>query len=186
MKNQTNPCATFSLKTYDVPLTVGTNAFGSLNNAYRSSMTWSNVDLKTIMGTMWETYDYFTITLVSSISAGVTATPANIFDRSGIINLQGLQFINSSYSISAKANLPLISVGIVSYAMVTVGSLTQNNFLSGAMFVKGKSIVDLSITLTRVTDGTLLLGTGITGTDQLGVFPHQIYQFRIDGVNYKE
>jgi hypothetical protein len=131
MNNSTKQSALFSLKTYDLPLTPGTNSIGTLNNAQRSSMTWTNVDIKTIVGTMWEKYEYFIITLVSAISAPITAVPTNIFDRTAIINLQGLQFINSSYSIASKSNSPLAQIGTSIYTTINAGTLTQNNFMSG-------------------------------------------------------
>ncbi len=178
----TTQSAMFSLKTYDLPLTPGQNTIGTLNNAQRTYMTWQNVDFKTIMGTMWEDYEYFTITLVSSISGAVSAVPTNIFDRIGIINLQGLQFINSNYSIATKTNIPQVQVGTSIYTSVNAGTISQNMSVASVMFQRGARYKDLIITLNRVVDGTLLIGTGITGTDGAGIFPHQIYQFRIDGV----
>ncbi len=87
MTNTLKPSAMFVLKTYDLPGTPGSNTIGTLNNAQRSSMTWQNVDLKTIMGTMWEKYDYFTITLVSVGVSQESALVTNILDRSAVINL---------------------------------------------------------------------------------------------------
>ncbi len=181
----TTQSAMFSLKTYDLPLTPGQNTIGTLNNAQRTSMTWQNVDFKTIIGTMWEDYDYFTITLVSVIAGAVSALPTNIFDRVGIINLQGFQFINSNYSIATKTNIPQVQVGTIQISATNTGSITQNMSVASVMVQKGARNKDLTITLIRVADGTLLQGTGITGTDGAGIFPHQVYQFRIDGVDKK-
>ncbi len=187
MTNLLKPSAMFVLKTYDLPLTPGSNATGTLNNTFRSSMTWSNIDLKTIMGTMWEQYDYFTITLVTAIAAPFTVLPTLGIDRSATINLGGLQWVNSSYSIATKANIQFVQMGTVNFATVNTGSLSQNNFMSGVMFVKADRMVNLTITLNRATDGTLLNSTTITTAgDGAGVNPHQTYQFRIDGVDYKQ
>ncbi len=201
-----NPSATFILRTSDLPtpttipivgsgpytagpyntwLTV-TNSTGSVL-AGRSSMTWNNVDIKTIIGTMWEKYDYFMITLVSTICAPIITLSTTINDRSAIVNLQGLQFVNSSYSIATKANIPIVQMGTINMSVANTGSLTQNNFMAGVMFQKADRMVNLTITLTHVADATLLNSITVQNTaDAVTINPQQIYQFRIDGVDYKQ
>jgi anaerobic glycerol-3-phosphate dehydrogenase len=176
--------ASFYLKTYDLPLLQGTNNVGSLNNAQRSSMTWKNVDIQSIMGNLWDKYKYFSITLVSALASSIVFIPGGSSNILGIINLQGLQFINSSYSTKLKCNIPTVPVGFVNFKNTNQGTFTTNKSNSGVMFQKGNPIVDLTLTLNSVVDGTLLTAFLFTngGGTLDGMNPQQIFTFRIEGI----
>ncbi len=176
--------ATFFLKTYDLPLVQGTNSIGSLNDTHRSSMTWSSVDIRSILGTMWDKYTYFNITLVSALTSSLAFIPGSSPDTVGIINLQGLQFVHSSYDTKTKVNSLTAQVGYVNFKFTNQGTITSNNANSSVMFQKGKPIVDLTIYLNKMTDGSLMkafLFTNGGGTLD-GMNPQQIFTFRIEGV----
>ncbi len=77
-------------------------------------------------------------------------------------------------------------MGTVNMTVISTGSFSQNNFLAGVMFQKGKPILDLTITLNIISDGTILIATGTNNNvDAVNILPQQFYQFRIDGIEYK-
>ncbi len=173
--------ASFTLKTSDLPLTVGANTTGTLNNTFRSSMTWSNVDIQSILGIMWDKYTYFRIILVSSLASSATA--AHTPDTIVIVKLEGLQFVNSSYSIKLKANSSAVQVGIVTFN-TNNGTSFQSKDVAFVQFKKGRGVVDLTITLnSTISDklGAAFLFQNTLPTETV-VFPHTCYTFRIEGV----
>ncbi len=172
--------ASFTLKTSDLPLTIGSNSIGSLENTYRSSMIWSNVDIESILGEMWEKYTYFRIILVSSLASSTTASHSP--DTIVVVKLQGLQFVNSGYSIKSKATSSAVQVGIVTFN-TNYGSSFQNKDVAFVMFKKGRGVVDLAITLNSTISDKL--GTAFLFQNPEGnvIFPHTCYTFRIEGVD---
>jgi hypothetical protein len=183
MSNFNKISATFFLRTCDLPLTIGSNSVGSLNDTHRSSMTWSNVDIQSIMGEMWDKYTYFTIILVSAVASSLLFAN-QVPDLIGIINMQGLQFINSSYSIKSKCRQPSVPVGYVNFKNTSQGTTTTNKSNASVQFQKGQPILDLTLTLNRAVDGTLMQAFLFTngGGALDGMNPHQIFTFRIEGV----
>ncbi len=174
--------ATFVLKTYDLPLTQGSNTIGSLNDIHRSSMTWRSVDIRSIIGTLWDKYTYFNITLVSVLAPPIAFISGNS-DLIGVVNLQGLQFVNSSYNTKTKVNDIVAQVGFINYKQ-NVPSVTANNANSSVMFQKGKPITDLTIYLNKITDGSLMKALLFTnGGGALDAMNPQLnFTFRIEGV----
>ncbi len=173
--------ASFVLKTSDLPLTstTGANNVGTMNNTYRSSMTWQNVDIQSILGEMWNKYTYFQILLVSCITSPLTFIHSP--DTIVTANLQGLQFINSSYSTKTKSNSLYTQIGIVTF-FANLGSSSQNNDTSFVTFKKGSGLVNLTITLNNTVSEKLATAFLFTNTEGAAIFPHQNYAFRIEGV----
>jgi hypothetical protein len=170
-----------------VPIIPGTpNSIGNFNNQYKSSMSWYNVDLRQIMGeVMFNKYKTFSITLVTfvmTVASVVNQTGVVYENRASLINLHGLNFKNSTYSVADRCNKGIAQVGIFNVSStVNIGTIVQQNSNASVVFAKSIPIVNLTISFTRVVDGLTSTGYGIT-SDQGNQFPHQFYQFRIEGI----
>ena len=190
MTNYNKESAQFVLRSNDLPSGLGTNSIGSNLNGYRTSMIWKNVDLKSIMGTMYDKYDMFTITLVMGITNAyngtLTATtapavPANS-QRTSLVNMTGLLFRNSNYSIADKANMPSVNIGVLN--LITAGNGVQitNYSQSNITFQKSSPIVDLTIEFRLVYDNSLMNPSGIGEYGGGNVLPHYQLIFRVEPI----
>ncbi len=186
--------ASFILRTCDV----GNYDDGIINDA-RTQITWKNVDLRTIVGPMWDMYDYFSITLVTFMNVGLTKAPYTTQtggytheNSSAIIYLQGLPFVNCTYDYTKRGNSTSAPIGAFKFSYDDSASLTQNNQSNAVIFAKGQSMVDLTISLVRLLDAKLIKPIGIignivleNGVEQILIstaIPDQCYVFRIDGI----
>ena len=71
------PCALLVLRTSDLT-TNATSSVGSMN-AQRCNMTWTGINLSQLLGSMWDDFDEFQLSLCQVIADGncATATTAN-------------------------------------------------------------------------------------------------------------
>ncbi len=178
--------ASFVLRSCDLAIA----SIGSIN-ATRSVLTWSNVDIRTIIGDeLWDKHQYFSLTLVSFLTTGWDKPPFTTIagptytheNTSAIVYLQGLQFVNCGYSSITKNNTAIAPIGVFTYPYNGQGTLVQNNTNCNIIFRKGGSVVDLSISLIRITDGVSLTYGGSTGNDLANALSPQCYWFKIEGV----
>jgi hypothetical protein len=86
-----NELANFTLTT-QILSAGATNAFGTMNSTF-TTFTFTNVNMRRIIGTMWDKYDKFNL-VVSNIGVGQTATTLSASQRFMFFQIQGLQFIN--------------------------------------------------------------------------------------------
>ena len=139
------------LKTNVLPMDGTTNAYGT-SNAMNTSFTWTNINLRTLLGDMFDKYDRFLLLLQNISNASPSATPgAAVDDRAILINMSGLSFINSNYV--QKFQLNTGSVIICPYLMSGTNAQSQlyNNF-AVAPFIKQNDIVNITINYTRIED----------------------------------
>jgi len=95
-----NEQANFTLSTQI--LTAGsTNQYGTMN-ANRNQFTFTNVDMRRIIGTLWDKYNKFNL-VWNSIGLAQTATSLSTVQRAMFFQLSGLQFINTVAVKSATA-----------------------------------------------------------------------------------
>ena len=69
-----------------------TNAFGTMNSTF-TAFTFTNVNMRRIIGTLWDKYDKFNL-VCTNIGTGNTATVMSGAQRFLWFQIQGLQFIN--------------------------------------------------------------------------------------------
>lgn len=167
--------ATFILKTSDLPTNAaGENASGSTNNASGSSYTWKNIDMRVILGTMYDEYDNFNIGLVNSIStvqpATYTLTTNN--DKLGVLYMRGLRWRHSNYDCGSKSVVDNACIGYVNFSSLstTVGTNIQYNTLNLNTFAKPHPIINLTIFFNRVSDNA-------SNTLTAGAYPQMAFQF---------
>ena len=150
-----------------------TNAFGS-GNSTLSSFTWTNINLRTLLGDMFDKYDRFLLLLQNISNASPTATPGTaVDDRAFLINMSGLSFINSNYVQKFQSNTG--SVIICPYIVSGTNAQRQlyNNF-AVATFIKQNDIVNITINYTRIEDDAAVSTTVVYG--------HACFIFNIVGL----
>lgn len=95
-----NEQANFTLSTQI--LTAGsTTQFGTMN-ANRNQFTFTNVDMRRIIGTLWDKYNKFNL-VWNSVGIATVATSFNTGQRNMFFQLSGLQFVNTVAIKSATA-----------------------------------------------------------------------------------
>ena len=90
------------LKTNVLPTNGTTNAYGT-GNSKLSSFTWTNINLRTLLGDMFDKYDRFML-LLQNISQSLAAAMSSGDDRCILINMSGLSFVNSTYNQKLQSN----------------------------------------------------------------------------------
>ena len=142
------------------------NVYGFSNNANKTSTTWNNINLRTLLGDMYDKYDTFNICLDTVTSASslhyIYATPN---DTQVNLRLSGLPLINNTYNIGSvnNGNTNLCTIGSFTFGLNTVSPLIRFT----------ASIGSNSSTLTMVTASIpLTVGTSIQFLTQIQDFMH--------------
>ena len=173
------------LRSVDLPLDINnvngtSNKYGSTNQ-FRTRMTWNNINLRTLLGDMYDKYDAFNLKLVQISSVPSSSIVNNILtptlfgnfslDRQLYVYLSGLPFINQTYNSKngCNTNKALLYAITNANTLINQYNFDQTNYLT---FSK-KDSFDLTIELLR-QDDTLPL-TPIE-------FPNITFIFCIHGV----
>ena len=157
------------LKTSVLPMDGTTNAYGT-SNAMNTSFTWTNINLRTLLGDMFDKYHRFML-LLQNISHSLSAAMATTDDRSILINMSGLSFVNSSYIQKLQSNSAALIVCPYIFVSSNVQSQIYNNF-AVSTFIKQNDIVNISINYTRIKDDAAPTTT----------YPHMTFIFNIVGI----
>lgn len=167
--------ASLVLRTSDLPN--GTNNIGSSDQFY-TNMTWSNINLRTLLGSMYDKYDKFALVPVAYQSNLTdTALGSSADDLIVTINIAGLPFTNNVYNSSSKTN----QVSSTFY----VARFVQNTYITGSTggsvltFTKNQELVNLNIFYQRVNKN----GSGNYNVSTATAFPHMVFTFNIYGIN---
>jgi hypothetical protein len=170
--------ASLVLRSCDLPAVGTSNQYGS-TDAKRLTQTWNNINLRTLLGDMYDKYDLFNIclntitTAVSSTASGGIGTTVD--DRNVIIKLSGLPFINQTYSVFQGCNTTICP--IASFLFASGGASATQFFYSNNCYTFGKSQQSCNLTIQygRVLDDALPSTTP--------VFPNVVFIFNIIGVS---
>ena len=133
-------------------------------NAKLSSMTWNNINLRTLLGDMYDDYDIFNICL-NSIS---TATANPILDlnddvKNVFITLSGLPLINQTYSVKNGCNSNYTVIGTFNF--IENKASTQNYYSNNtATFGKSQEQCTITIEYDKIVDDTVSLPISVTKT----------------------
>ena len=140
-------CATLILRTSDISATPSTIG---VSNANKSQLNWININLRTLLGDLYDKYDTFNLRLTGVNGNALTYGTAAI-DRLHVVNISGLPWINCTYNTSTKMNTDTCQ--IASFAGGNNTSFNVN-FESSAIatFTKCQN-TDITITLLKM-DGT--------------------------------
>jgi len=176
-------CASLVLRSSSLPVdtTNGlflSNAVGSTDN-FLSNMTWNNINLRTLLGSMYEKYDRFALvpTQIQSIPAG-SAPGITLDDRNLLVYVSGLPYINNTYDISTLTNKNAACINLIKVIAFNPTLSTSNGMI--ALFSKNQELVNLNIYYQRIVKN----GNGnykpasIAGQN----YPHTVFCFNIFGV----
>jgi hypothetical protein len=94
-----NELANFTLTT-QILSAGATNEYGTMNSTF-TNFTFTNVNMRRIIGTMWDKYDKFNL-VCSSVGIGSTTTTMSSNVRFMFFQIQGLQFINCLSTTSSQ------------------------------------------------------------------------------------
>ena len=143
------------LKTSDLTTNASTN-IGTCDQ-FRTSFTWNNINLRMLLGDMYDQYDYFNISLIS-ISSSLTqalAAGATADDKIVFVKMSGLPFINQTFQQSTGNNGTFAYVSTLSIPL-TANTSTQyyNNLGNVCTFNKDQDQCNINISFFRVLDDT--------------------------------
>ncbi len=145
---------------------------GVINDSRQTSITWA-IDLRTLLGDMYDRYDKFNLILDGvSILSTVNTFGATQNDLMLNINISGLPFINQTYDV--RRNINTYRAILAPIKFVKDNSLSYD--YSGEYFLtfgKSQDICNLRIDLNRIDNGDIF------GTSAL---PHCNYYFHIIGI----
>lgn len=122
-------------------------------NAQKTQFTFSNIDLKNVLGEMWEKYDLFCLKPVNLITQGtITLVSGSSY---GIVtyNLAGLDWTNLKYetALNSKKYVPVV------FSASSSATPNQNVIITNTgqsfNFRKGQRFVDLEFAIT-IPDAT--------------------------------
>ena len=124
---------------------------------YRTTFTWSNINLRLLMGDLYDQYDYFNLNLntIASTLASSNAGAGNGEDRLVYVKLQGLPFINQTYQQSTGNNGQFAYAGIYQIPLTATSNVQYyTNASNVCTFGKSQDLVNLTVSLFRVFDDT--------------------------------
>jgi hypothetical protein len=135
--------ATLVLRSINADINVGN---------FNNDMTWSNINIKALLGPMWLKYKKFKLIM----TAYGSAPQAGITDANRIVNIymEGLRWVNSSYDTSISANRNRALIGTTEY--FTAGRSMNYVSESGFLFDTQQTTANIRISLTRVLDDTIV------------------------------
>ena len=148
-------------------------------NSMRSSITWNNINLRNLLGDMYDKYDRFNLSL-NCISTAYTAFALSATNNSQVlIRLTGLPWVNCNYNITSNAinvNNIYNIIGTFKFSSSTPQEpLTQYFYESIATFSKNSDIISITIDYLRLVD---LLTPDTTNT-----YPQMTFIFDIYGID---
>ena len=158
------------LKTTVLPMDGTTNAYGT-SNSTNSSFTWTNINLRVLLGDMFDKYDRFLL-LLQHIGQATSGSITDYDNRAILINMSGLSFINSTYTQKLQSNSGALIVCPIIVVSGGAQSQLYNNF-AVSTFIKQNDIVNISINYTKMKDETA--ATAVT-------YPHTVFIFNIVGL----
>jgi hypothetical protein len=147
-------------------------------NATKTDFTFSNINMRNVLGAAWDKYDMFCMKVASAATAG-TATISG--SANGVIcyNMAGLTWENLHYDTA------LMSQNYVAIAVFNVQTTSsQNQFITNTgqsyNFRKCSDIVDLNFAITNPDDiGTF--GVAASGNSYTDVAFHLVFEPVISG-----
>ena len=129
--------------------------YGSFNKQL-SSFTWNNINLRVLLGDMYDMYDEFNLCL-NQMSTSALGPDTLIDNRSCYIKMAGLPWINQSYNFKSGNNGTMATIGTFTFGLS--GSNTRSQFFNDSFLTFGKSQEQCNLTLEyyRIVDDLLAL-----------------------------
>jgi hypothetical protein len=152
--------------------TIFSSQYGSFNNKL-SSFTWNNINLRTLLGDMYDMFDEFNLCL-NTISTAQCSSIDTISDNKNVyIKLSGLPWLNQTYNVKTINNGN--TTNIATFNFTAENAATQYYYSNNiATFGKSQDSCNMTIEYSRILDDTIplptltitgLLVTGTSGTN---------------------
>lgn len=159
------------------------NQYGRISDN-KSNLTWKNINLKMLMGNMFDKYETFNLYLYQiaqsqGCGSAFTFSGYNLSE----VRISGLPFINNSYNSSTgiNTNEALLTTFILGgYPQAQIGIVNQLDDPPVVTFNKGKDIVDINIIIKRVIDRKY---QNVAPNLSFGTF---VFTFKIRGIPSRE
>ena len=176
--------ANLVLKSCYLPNPGTVNNTGAVN-ADRTVMRWKNINMRDLLGDMYDHHDLFNLKLDSVAFDNkdgqvdvdgnyIYLFPENEVDRVVSIEMDGFSFVNNTYDTSQGANTSTAVLGLYEFNYnVIISNYNDNGFVT---FNKGTNMHDLTISYKTVRDG--LLPTVKPGAH----YPQMVFKFSIFGI----
>jgi hypothetical protein len=170
--------STLYLKSSDLSTTENEIGLASVGNTV---LRWNNINLRTLLGEMYDEYETFNLSLTSIACSKTPAALGANFGNSDINNLQltlyieGLPFIHNTYDVAKRINTGRAVLGIFSYpatnASVNIRVFNQSGTLT---FGKSQEQCNLTLIFKRVSDDLT--------PETVDPFPNTNFTFLINGI----
>jgi hypothetical protein len=156
---------------------------GVSKNSTNANMTWNNINLRHLLGDMWDKYENFNLQLVSINSGNqgnVISLPGGLFNSLNI-NISGFDF--TAYDTGRK--LITQNVIIAGYMDVLTRRLQIQGNTNIRTFNKSSEIININIFYT-INNSSYTNQTLMTFLQGFAGFYDQVFIFRITGCNLHE
>jgi hypothetical protein len=164
--------ASLVLRSSDIPSN-SSNQYGS-SDQYKLTQTWNNINLRTLLGDMYDKYDLFNICLNTiATSQSINGIGSTMEDRNVVIKLSGLPFVNQTYSVKQGCNTNICPIS--TFQFVNNNTTTQLFFSNNCYtFGKSQQSCNLTIQYGRIVDDAL--------PTTANAYPSMVFIFDIIGV----
>ena len=186
--------ATLILNTYDISTVFSTptffynktvdNQYGTITNN-RCTLTWKNINMKKVLGEMYDKYETFNIKLYQMTQTTTMVNSASAIGPSSQlidVRISGLPFINNGYNVVSRNNTYEV--------YLTSVQLTVSNYLQSGIVVASNPVCltfgkctefeNITIDMKSTKDQTY---PAVALNTALGQF---VYTFKIFGIPTKE
>jgi len=146
------------------------NATTNTNN-YGSNVTWTDINLKSLLGSMYNKYSKFKICLTSYANVNTTANA--VADRYLQIYMSGLNWINQGYTYTINGNVNSTIISTIDLNSNGGRAINYTGEIGNVFYMANQTSVDISISFTRITDNVL---------NQAQNYGNSVYCFSIYGI----
>ena len=171
--------ASLVLKSSDLTLNSST-AIGT-SDQYGLTLTWNNINLRTVLGDMYDKFDRFNLCLNTVASSIAGAYGGSLQERCNFITVSGLPWTNNTYYQSNGFNSNAAVIGSICVPASVTGppavesQITQYFYSNNtATFGKNQDICNITISIKKILDDASPLTAN--------AFPKMIFIFDIEGV----
>lgn len=152
-------------------------------NASKTDFTFSNINMRNVLGAAWDKYDMFCMKVASVSTSGTPTLPGGTSYGVICYNMAGLTWENLHYDTAFMSQ----NFAPIAVLNVQVSTFNFNQFISNTgqsyNFRKCSDIVDLNFTVTNVTNtgGPSTFGTTLAGSVYTDVAFHLVFEPVIPG-----
>ena len=149
--------ASLVLKSSDLTLNAST-AIGT-SDQFGTTLTWNNINLRTLLGDMYDKFDRFNLCLNTVASSIAGAYAGALEQRCNYITVSGLPWTNNTYFQSTGSNSNAAVIGSICIPASVTGpplvesQITQYFYSNNtATFGKNQDICNITISFLKVLD----------------------------------